>query len=105
MVRLVEAALLMAEARQDSEHWREVRDRWFGQRNRRQERDSYADDWYAEQCGRCEYWIPLAGHMGYDYGACSNSASAFDGRVRFEHDGCPAFSAGEEWATPADFAE
>jgi Protein of unknown function (DUF3027) len=36
------------------------------------------------------FWLPLAGELGSDYGACANARSPFDGRVQFEHDGCEA---------------
>lgn len=45
------------------------------------------DDWN-EQCGGCWHWLALGGQLGADWGVCSNEATAFDGRVRFEHDGC-----------------
>ena len=32
-----------------------------------------------------------------EYGVCSNPSSPFDGTVRFEHDGCSEFAAGEWW--------
>jgi len=51
----------------------------------------------------CEFWIPLAGSWGLDYGACSNPSSPFDGAVRFEHDGCEEFSPGKAWGIPEDF--
>ena len=62
-------------------------------RNRRQEDSQYRDTWYYEQCGGCRFWIPLVGSLGSDYGACTAAGSTFDGRVMFEHDGCPAFEA------------
>ncbi|MFY1655979.1 DUF3027 domain-containing protein [Micromonospora sp. WMMD1274] len=48
--------------------------------------------WYDEQCGGCRLWIPVDGELGHDYSACTNPASNFDGRVRFEHDGFTAFA-------------
>jgi hypothetical protein len=51
----------------------------------------------------CEFWVPLAGQWGLDYGACANPRSPFDGRVRFEHDGCEEYSEGGMWGGPQDF--
>ncbi|AYF26881.1 hypothetical protein CSH63_05340 [Micromonospora tulbaghiae] len=48
--------------------------------------------WCDEQSGGCRLWIPVNGEVGHGYGACTNPASNFDGRVRFEHDGCTAFA-------------
>jgi Protein of unknown function (DUF3027) len=48
-------------------------------------------DHHPEQCGICRWWIPLTGTWGSDWGVCSNPASRFDARARFEHDGCNAF--------------
>ena len=63
---------------------------------------SYNEAWRAEQCGQCQFWIPLAGTWGLDYGACSNEASTFDGSIRFEHDGCEVFLLAKHWGTPED---
>jgi hypothetical protein len=70
--------------------------RWLGQVNRSTSQDGYADAWYYEQCGGCRYWIALQGVIGSDYGACTNGRSAFDGRIRFEHDGCAGFTERED---------
>lgn len=69
----------------------ETHRRWLGDRNRKQEEGSYRAEWWQAQCGACRYWVALSGALGNDCGACSNAASAFDGRVRFEHDGCEQF--------------
>jgi DUF3027 family protein len=81
----------------NSEHFKSVHKRWMARRNRRQESPDYKDDWYAEQCGRCRFWLPLAGEIGSDYGVCSNPKSPFDGLARFEHDGCDVFEDAETW--------
>jgi hypothetical protein len=65
--------------------------RWVQRLNRDMDAEEYRDEWYAEQCGGCAYWIALTGALGSDYGACTNPASPRDGRVQFEHDGCDAF--------------
>ncbi|MFD5096262.1 DUF3027 domain-containing protein [Amycolatopsis thailandensis] len=44
------------------------------------------------QCGGCVFWVALHGRLGDDYGACTSAKSIFDGMVRFEHDGCTAFT-------------
>ena len=91
------------EARHDPEHRQAALNRWQTRLNRVQGNPEYSDEWYAEQCGRCEFWVPLAGTWGLDFGACTNPASPFDGTVRFEHDGCEFFSEAPEWGVPEDF--
>ncbi|WP_431919576.1 DUF3027 domain-containing protein [Nonomuraea jabiensis] len=76
--------------------------RWIAERHRRTEDPDYREQWYSEQCGSCRFWLPLSGELGRDYGACANPASSFDGRVRFEHDGCEAFEEAGAWSTPED---
>jgi hypothetical protein len=56
-------------------------------------------EWRHEQCGRCSWYVPLAGSWGYDWGACSNAASPNDRHAVFEHDGCPAFDDAGDWAS------
>lgn len=41
-------------------------------------------------CG-CVHYRPLAGHLGADWGVCTNPASHRVGKLTFEHQGCPAF--------------
>jgi hypothetical protein len=84
-------------------HREATRRRWLESRNRRQEDAAYRDDWRGQQCGMCEFWVPLAGSWGLDNGACSNPSSPFDGTVRSEHDGCDQFSLGRAWGVPEDF--
>jgi hypothetical protein len=79
-----------------------IHTRWIQKRNRRTDDPEYRESWYDEQCGGCRFWIPLAGLMGSDYGACANPVSPFDGTVRFEHDGCDAFEDLGRWVTPSD---
>ena len=74
-----------------------LHERWMELRNRRQEDPGYRDDWWAEQCGGCRFWLELAGILGTDYGGSANPASPFDGHIRFEHDGCDAFAPGGPW--------
>ena len=79
----------------------DVHARWMDQRNRWQESDAYRDEWYASQCGACRWWVPLSGALGLDYGGCTNARSAFDGRIRFEHDGCDEFQPADDgWGEP-----
>lgn len=85
--------------REDVEHARACHQRWMARRNRKQEAPEYKEEWYRQQCGACTYFAPLAGLLGDDYGACSNVASMFDGRVMFEHDGCDQFDDAGEWWT------
>ena len=60
-------------------------------------------EWSPDQCGRCAFWLPLSGRWGFDWGACSNEASANDKQVTLETDRCPAFKdAGDRWTrTPS----
>jgi hypothetical protein len=77
--------------------------RWSENLNRSTADPEYREDWYMQQCGACTFWFPLAGKMGADYGACANARSPFDGRVRFEHDGCTEYSDAGKWIVPQDF--
>ncbi|MFE6872755.1 DUF3027 domain-containing protein [Kitasatospora sp. NPDC057692] len=70
--------------------------RWYALGNRSAVGAAYRDEWYSEQCGGCRYWVALRGESGADYGVCSSAESAFDGRVRFEHDGCDCFTVRED---------
>lgn len=91
------------DANRDPKHQRSTFERWNGRLNRRQGDPSYRDEWYAAQCGRCEFWVPLAGALwGLDHGGCTNAASPFDATVRFEHDGGDAFAPASEWGVPED---
>jgi hypothetical protein len=81
-------------------HRRSTHDRWMALRSRKQESAEYRDGWWAEQCGRCRFWVPLSDSWGLDYGACTNAASALDARVVFEHDGCEFFEDAGEWQQP-----
>jgi Protein of unknown function (DUF3027) len=87
--------------RNDPAHRRATHERWMPQRTRKQEDANYRDEWRTQQCGRCRYWIPLAGDWGTDYGGCTNDASARDGGVTFEHDGCDSFADAGVWQSPA----
>jgi hypothetical protein len=80
----------------DPEHRQTCHDRWMERRNRRQEDPDYKDEWYAEQCGGCRFFVQLQGLSSADWGGCSSAKSPFDGRVMFEHDGCEFFESSEE---------
>jgi DUF3027 family protein len=56
----------------------------------------HPDEWTAEQCLMCQYYIKLSGDLGYDWGVCSNVDSPLDGKVMFEHDGCEYFTFAED---------
>ena len=77
------------EAGRDVVHWR-----WAADPNRSTNDPGYDDGWYAEQCGGCHFWLALAGPLGADWGLCANADAPFDGRSRFEHDGCAAHMSG-----------
>jgi hypothetical protein len=77
--------------------------RWIADLNRHNdEKDpQYQESWAWDQCGVCRFWLPLAGNLGTDWGACSNAKSPFDRRVMFEHDGCDFFDEDPDgWRTP-----
>jgi hypothetical protein len=76
----------------DARHNDDCHRRWQSHRHRDTASPSYREKWYLQQCGGCRYWIALNGQVGLDYGVCSHAASTFDGQVRFEHDGCNAFT-------------
>ncbi|CAL9485593.1 MULTISPECIES: DUF3027 domain-containing protein [unclassified Streptomyces] len=76
----------------DLAHNGENHARWLALLNRSTGTPDYRDDWYYEQCGGCRFWVALSGRLGQDWGACTHAGSDFDGRVRFEHDGCAGFT-------------
>ncbi|MFF8322924.1 DUF3027 domain-containing protein [Streptomyces bobili] len=80
----------------DRGHNDECHARWAASLNRPTAEPGYQDGWYDSQCGGCRFWVALSGELGQDYGACTNSRSPFDGRVRFEHDGCDCFAGRED---------
>jgi hypothetical protein len=94
----------MPEARHARPHQTATHSRWLDGRNRRQEETSYRDEWYVEQWGRWEFWVPLAGQWGRDWGGCSNPLSPFDSTIRFEHDGCDEYSEAADWGQSEDFS-
>ncbi len=75
----------------NKKHFEACHQRWMDMRNRRQEDNSYKDEWYAGQCGACWFFIRLSGLFTEDYGGCSNPESKFDKNIMFEHDGCNNF--------------
>lgn len=71
-----------------------VHARWVSVgRNRDTADPDYRNEWYFEQCGGCWHWLALGGSLGADWGVCANEDTPFDGRVRFEHDGCSDYLA------------
>ena len=81
----------------------EAHRRWVSALNRTNDEAApgYRESWSWEQCGGCIHWLPLAGTLGTDWGACSNPASPFDRRAMFEHDGCEQFEEDPQgWRTP-----
>ncbi|MFF8382122.1 DUF3027 domain-containing protein [Streptomyces kanasensis] len=80
----------------DQEHDDECHARWGASLHRSTAQPDYLDEWCDAQCGGCRFWIGLSGQLGQAYGACTNPASPFDGRVRFEHDGCARFTGRED---------
>ncbi|MCO8273999.1 DUF3027 domain-containing protein [Actinoplanes sp. TRM 88003] len=76
----------------DERHNDACHHRWVKERHRVTGDPDYPEHWYDEQCGGCAFWIALHGRLGADYGVCSNPVSAFDARVRFEYDGCDAYT-------------
>jgi hypothetical protein len=80
----------------NSDHFNQCHARWRTRLHRDQSPGSYKDEWYAQQCLHCRYFVPLTGAFALDYGACTNPASPCDATVRFEHDGCDEFAAATE---------
>jgi hypothetical protein len=78
-------------ASEDQDHFDACHARWSRTLNRSTASPEYRDEWYESQCGACRYYVRLDGLFSADYGACTNAASAFDGSVLFEHDGCEQF--------------
>lgn len=80
-------------------------DRWIKLRgnlvpSQRQEMTEEDEEkWANEQCGQCRFYALLVGPLGSDWGACTNPNSAFDGRVKFEHDGCPQYEGAGAWVS------
>lgn len=90
----------------DKTHCRATHQRWVTQEmNRDMDLPDYKNEWYAEQCLMCKFYVRLTGKLIDDWGVCSNPQSPFDRSVMFEHDGCDYFSAAddEDWGfTDAD---
>lgn len=80
----------------DREHNNACHERWLQVQSRRTDQPGYRDQWFDEQCGGCRFWIALSGELGQDWGVCTGPGSTFDGRVRFEHDGCDSFALRED---------
>ena len=80
----------------DREHNDACHERWLQVQHRPTSQAGYRDGWYDAQCGGCHYWVALSGELGQDWGVCTHSTSAFDGHVRFEHDGCDRFALRQE---------
>lgn len=53
-------------------------------------------DWVNEQCSMCQFYIPLKGELGRDWGACTNTDSIKDGKLTYYYDGCEHFSLAED---------
>ena len=102
---ITEVLVPPVEARFAPRHREAAGGRWLAHRNRNIDDPKYREEWRREQCGSCQFWIPLAGSWGLDWGGCSNEASPFDGTVRFEHDGCDQYSEAAHWYGPVEFSE
>jgi len=71
-----------------ADHFANCHIRWEKFRNRDLTKGGQVSEWIDTQCQSCVYYVPLVGKFSEDYGACTNEASPFDGKVMFEHDGC-----------------
>jgi len=85
----------------DVKHFRETHWRWLIKYPLNHDRlspeyDEHKEEWVSEQCLTCQYYIKLSDRFQYDWGVCSNPASALDGRIMFEHDGCEHYSFAED---------
>ena len=74
----------------------ECHQRWSQHLNRTPDKPDYKDEWWAQQCGACRFYVTLDGPLGEDWGVCCNAKSIFDRRAMFEHDGCGEFASGDE---------
>jgi Protein of unknown function (DUF3027) len=90
---------------EDKRRARACHDRWLKRVSRDLSSPSYKEEWYAQQCLFCRFYIPLVGALAEDWGVCSNPSSSFDGIARFEHDGCEEFSQADEQWTAAEGRE
>ena len=72
-------------------HIQNCHQRWFDRRTRNQDDPSYKEEWWGEQCVQCQFFVPLSGPLGDDFGACTNELSKNDRQVMYEHDGCSKF--------------
>jgi hypothetical protein len=77
-------------------HRKAVHERWTRVLNRSLDDSNVPDEWYAQQCLHCRYYVPLSTLLGEDHGACTNASSPMDRTVMFEHDGCDHFVAGDD---------
>jgi hypothetical protein len=83
----------------DKKHAHETHDRWAKklQSNRNFDAPGYVTPGLDnELCMMCQYYVPLKGLLGLDWGVCSNTHSRFDGRVMLEEDGCEQYSFAED---------
>ena len=81
----------MKQLSNNEEHFKECHRRWVARTNRSINDPERPDEWCAQECNLCAYYVRLTGLFADDYGACSNAASKCDGKVMFEHDGCERF--------------
>ena len=77
-------------------------ERWMNgkaPRNRTMGTEEYQanfEKWVTQQCFDCQFYIPVAGEMGMDWGVCSHPDSPFDAKLMFGHDGCDHHSPAAE---------
>ncbi len=86
----------------DEGHYYECHSRWIEQRNNwhpNMKEEDTPDEWYDQQCGSCQFFVPLSGSFKSDYGVCSNAQSPFDRTAMFEHDGCIHFAPSNTWVS------
>lgn len=69
----------------------EVHVRWIAERHVGPEVDGFI-----LQCMHCEFYIPLEGVLGMDWGVCTNPKSRYDRRACFGHDGCDKWIRGDQ---------
>ncbi|HEY3323497.1 MAG TPA: DUF3027 domain-containing protein [Planctomycetota bacterium] len=80
---------------EDDTHTDRCHERWIKRLNRDMHSPDYKEEWSAQQCCKCRFYLRLAGKLSPDWGVCSNPDSACDRTVMFEHDGCGQFEEGE----------
>jgi hypothetical protein len=60
------------------------------------DRNATDDAWCGDCSSGCKFYAILDGHLGADWGVCTNPASHRAGLLTFEHQGCCQFTQDDE---------